>query len=302
MEREALYTELENIVGAARLRRNAPMKEYTSFKVGGPADCLAEPAGEEELAAALALLARTQTPHFVMGNGTNLLVRDQGYPGVVLRLGEAFSAVEAEGERIRAGAGALLASVAARAAEAGLQGLEFASGIPGSMGGALFMNAGAYDGEMSRVTEEVRVMARDGSRTDTLGAAEMGYGYRKSALMETGAVVLSAVLKLEPGDPAAIRAQMRELAARRNAKQPVSLPSAGSFFKRPEGNFAGKLIQDAGLKGLSRGGARVSPLHAGFIVNEGDATAQDIIDLMKVVQTAVYQRFGVRLEPEVRII
>lgn len=298
----SLFDELEKIVGPGRVRRDAPMREYTSFRLGGAAALLAEPGGEQELAAVLQAADRAGAPCFVMGNGTNLLVRDTGYPGVVVYIGPRMADIFVEGVRLVVKAGALLSAAAARAQEAGLTGMEFASGIPGSIGGALFMNAGAYDGEMSKIVEEVRVLARDGSRIYTLKGPEMEYGYRHSVLMERGDIALAGTLKLRIGDPKKIRAQMKELMEQRNSKQPVDLPSAGSFFKRPPGNFAGKLIEDAGLKGLSLGGAQVSPLHAGFIVNRGGATATDVIDLMEIVRSTVYDRFGVKLEPEVRIL
>lgn len=278
------------------------MSRFTSFRTGGKADLLIMPQNPEQLKYVLQELSRADEPYMVMGNGSNILVKDGGYPGTIVKLGEAFSQIQVQGEKITAGCGALLSSVAKAALDESLTGLEFASGIPGSLGGAVFMNAGAYGGEMVQVIEKVRIIAKDGSREYTLSCADLDLSYRHSILHESGDIAVSVVLKLEKGDKAAIGEQMKELAAKRNAKQPVSLPSAGSFFKRPEGHFAGKLIQDAGLKGMSVGGAQVSPLHSGFIVNTGEATAGDILRLMEIVQAAVLEQFGVRLEPEVRII
>lgn len=281
---------------------NCPMREYTSFRAGGTADLLILPQSEDELAYALSILAAEATPYMVMGNGTNILVRDGGYRGAIIKLGDTFGSISPQGNRLVCGCGALMSTVARTALDTSLTGFEFASGIPGSLGGAVFMNAGAYGGEMARIILDARVITKDGSREYTLSCQELKLGYRHSVLHETGDIVVSVTLELTEGDKETIRAQMKELAARRNEKQPVSMPSAGSFFKRPPGHFAGKLIQDAGLKGLSVGGAQVSPLHSGFIVNTGDATATDIVQLMEVVQATVLDQFGVSLEPEVRII
>ena len=290
------------IIGAERLIRNASMKEYTSFKAGGNADLLAIPKSADELRRILAVLSEGNTQYLIMGNGTNLLVRERGYKGVIVKIGSDIAEIKVNGEKIEAEAGALLSSVAAAALAHELTGFEFASGIPGSLGGAAFMNAGAYGGEMKQVLSEIRTLSRDGSRERTLTSGEMCYGYRESALMESGELILSVVIQLERGNKKDIAAKMRELAAKRNEKQPVMYPSAGSFFKRPEGFFAGKLIQDAGLMGLRVGGACVSTLHAGFIINDSGASAADIIDLMKKVQETVFIKTGVLLEPEVRII
>lgn len=299
---DCVYKELTERIDRARLIKKAPMKEYTSFRAGGNAALLVIPSDIGQLKYALKTLSAYGIDYFIMGNGTNLLVKDGGYRGAIVRIGSDISGIEVNGDRIKAEAGALLSAVAAKALEHSLAGIEFASGIPGSLGGAVFMNAGAYEGEIGRVVETVQAVSKDGSKEYTLTAAEMQYGYRSSILMKNGALVISATLKLEYGEYDAIASRMKELNAKRTQKQPLQYPSAGSFFKRPEGNFAGKLIQDANLKGLSLGGARVSPLHAGFIINEGGATASDIINLMKVVQNTVYDQSGVMLEPEVRII
>lgn len=297
-----MKNKLVEKVGENFVIEDCDMKGFTSFRAGGKADLLVMPQNEEQLAETLAVLAAADVEYMVMGNGSNILVRDGGYRGVIVKLGEAFSSVRTEEGRLIAGCGTLMSSAARAALEASLTGFEFASGIPGSLGGAVFMNAGAYGGEMADIIKEVKLLKRDGSRSYTRSCEEMGLGYRRSVLHETGDVAVEVVLQLAKGDKDEIRAQMKELAAKRNAKQPVSLPSAGSFFKRPQGYFAGKLIQDAGLKGLSVGDAQVSPLHSGFIVNNGTAAAKDITRLMEIVQAAVLDKFGVKLEPEVRII
>ncbi|MDO4860357.1 MAG: UDP-N-acetylmuramate dehydrogenase [Bacillota bacterium] len=282
--------------------RNADMKEYTSFKAGGQADILVIPENEEQLMYALKTLAGSGAEYMVMGNGTNILVKDGGYRGVIVKIGDAFSDIRVEGEKLIAGSGALMTQVANEALDAGLEGFEFASGIPGSIGGAAFMNAGAYGGEIVQILESVRVAAKDGSRIFTMTNEELELSYRHSKLYETGDIVLEVTLKLKKGDKLTIRNKIRELAEKRNSKQPVDKPSAGSFFKRPEGYYAGKLIQDAGLKGLTVGGAQVSELHSGFVINTGNATASDIVQLKEVVQATVKDKFGVELQPEVRII
>ncbi|MBR0139424.1 MAG: UDP-N-acetylmuramate dehydrogenase [Firmicutes bacterium] len=277
------------------------MADQTSFKCGGRAAIFAVPSSEEALAAMIEILENEGFPYMFMGNGSNLLFTDSGYEGAVIKASEGLSSISAEGCEISAGAGVSLIRLARQAAALSLTGLEFASGIPGSLGGAVFMNAGAYGGEMKQVLVSVRSMDRQG-RIIERSADELDLSYRHSVFSENGEFILSAVIRLSEGDKDAIEARMRELAAQRSAKQPLNLPSAGSFFKRPEGYFAGKLIEDCGLKGLQLGGAQISPLHAGFMVNAGGAAATDVIDLMKVVQETVMDRFGVLLEPEVRII
>jgi len=297
-----LIDELKQILQHSTILPEADMKEFTSLKAGGKADLLVIPGDEADLITVLQRLASRKLPFVVMGKGTNLLIRDGGYHGVIIRLDSGFSTVKVEGNALIAGAGASLSHVARAAMENGLGGMEFASGIPGSLGGGVFMNAGAYDGEMKAIVREVRVISRDGEQIRTVSLADMDYGYRYSSLMDSNEIVLSAVLDLVPGETQDISAKMKEYNERRNSKQPMELPSAGSFFKRPEGNYASKLIQDAGLKGLTIGGAQVSPKHSGFIVNVGGATATDIITLMHVVQATVLDQFGVMLEPEVWII
>ncbi len=298
---DGICSELEGAIGAERLTRNASMKEHSSFRAGGNADLLIIPASLDELRQTLKILSEAKVPHIVIGNGSNLLIRDGGYRGAIVKIGKQLAGIKIDGENIEAEAGALLSGVAAFALEHELTGFEFASGIPGSLGGAVFMNAGAYGGEMKQVVSSVRVISKDGREEKIVSVDEMDYAYRKSALMETGELVLSATIHLSKGKRAEIAATMRELTTKRNEKQPVCFPSAGSFFKRPEGNFAGKLIQEAGLMGARVGGAAVSTLHAGFIINDGGASASDILELMKKVQDEVFSRTGIMLEPEVQI-
>ena len=297
---EAILEKLKEILRPEQITENADMSRHTSFKAGGCADILVCPSDEEQLQKVLAVLA--EVPHMVLGNGSNVLVRDGGYRGVIVKIGEDFSYIRREGCKLICGAGTLMSAVARKAASEGLKGFEFASGIPGSIGGAAFMNAGAYGGETKDILEEVRVISADGSRQFVMNAEDLQMGYRHTVLHETGDVVTEVVLKLEEGDEEEIRNEMAELMKKRNSKQPVQYPSAGSFFKRPEGYFAGKLIQDAGCKGLSVGDAEVSTLHSGFIINKGNATATDITQLKELVQARVMDKFGVMLGPEVRII
>ena len=280
------------------------MGQYTSFKAGGRAALLVLPENQEELRRVLEYLSGEELPYMILGNGSNLLVRDGGYEGAMLKLGEGFRKIEANPKTglLTAGANVSMSQVAQAAIDAGLGGFEPLSGIPGTLGGALYMNAGAYDGEMSFVVQEALVMDRNGGDPRIVPKEEMALSYRRSAFQESGEVILQVTLQLTPGDSKEIEDKIMEFTRKRNEKQPMNYPSAGSFFKRPEGYFAGKLITDAGLKGLKLGGAQVSSLHAGFLINSGDATAEDILLLMKVVQRTVADRFGVELEPEVRII
>ena len=285
--------------------RDIEMKDYTSFKAGGKAAEMVIVESVEELKEILAEIDQAKRPYLMLGNGSNTLIKDSGFSGTVVKLGDSFNQVQVHGEtgeKLVCGCGALMSSVAKAALAESLTGFEFASGIPGSIGGAVFMNAGAYGGEMKDIVESVNLVSRDGKVLRTVSGEEMDFSYRHSILQETGEVAVSVVLRLSKGDAAEISETMRDLTKRRNEKQPVQYPSAGSFFKRPEGFFAGKLIQDAGLRGLSVGGAQVSELHSGFIINKGGATATDIIDLMHLVQNTVFDKFGVKLEPEVRII
>ena len=302
MSRESIYQELLKRFSSDRVQKNAAMKEFTSFQAGGSADLLVIPGSVEDLSETLKILAFHDVDALIMGNGTNLLVLDGGYRGAIVKIGQDLGHFETKNNLLIAGAGALLKDAAAEALSEGLGGMEFASGIPGSVGGAVFMNAGAYDGEMKGIVAFVSVMSSDGERIYELDNADMEYGYRKSVLMDNGGIVVSAGFSLEVKDKEAIRTRMEELSGKRREKQPWDVPSAGSFFKRPPGNYAGKLIEDAGLKGTSVGGAAISNKHAGFLVNENNATAKDIIGLMRVVQEEVFRTSGVRLEPEIRII
>ena len=302
MQIEGIYRDLTEKIDKTRLLVDASMKEYTSFRAGGKAALLVIPKTMEEFKYAVKTLARFGVEFLVMGNGTNLLVTDEGYEGVILRIGSDLAQIEVMDTQVKAQAGALLTAVANSALENDLIGFEFASGIPGSLGGAAFMNAGAYGGEMSQLVQSVQVLSKDGREEYSLTVEEMNYGYRKSLLMERGDFVTGVTLNLSRGNHETIAQTMKDLTDRRTKKQPLKYPSAGSFFKRPVGHYAGQLIEEANLKGLRVGGARVSPLHAGFIINEKDATAADILDLMKLVQNIVYDRTGVMLEPEVRII
>lgn len=302
MEKNYLKDRLADKILEANIVEQCDMSAFTSFRAGGKADVLVIPQNREELKFALAVVHEQKVPYMVMGNGSNILVKDGGYPGVIIKLGEAFSEVRIEGDLLAAECGTLMSVVAREAMEAQLTGFEFASGIPGSIGGAAFMNAGAYGGEMVQIVKEVTVISKDGSKEFVMPCNDMDLSYRHSIFHQTGDVIVEVVMQLKSGNKSEISKKMKELSTRRNEKQPVAFPSAGSFFKRPEGYFAGKLIQDAGLKGLSVGGAQISTLHSGFLINTGNASATDIIQLMEIVQAAVLEKFGVKMEPEVRII
>ena len=299
MSESTLAKALREAFPALVLRENEPMAAHCSFRIGGPAEVFAEPEDERTLCALWRYLHRHGIPVSVIGNGTNLLVHDEGVRGAVLHLGERFSAISCENERIYACAGATLSKLATAAKDQGLAGLEFAHGLPGSVGGAVLMNAGAYGGEMRDVVTSVCYLNADGEIGETW---EPGFGYRHSRFAERGEVIVGAWVRLTPDDPAAIHARMMELWAKRSASQPLDRPSAGSTFKRPATGYAAALIDEAGLKGYTIGGAQVSEKHAGFIINTGSATFADVTALMAHIQETVYARSGVRLEPEVRII
>lgn len=292
---------LEQIVGTDNVFTDEPMKDHTSFKLGGPADILVTPYDTKGLIDILDVCSRLAMPVFVMGNGTNLIVRDKGIRGVVIKLRDKFSHYKIKDDIIEAQSGILLSRLAKIALENGLSGLEFAEGIPGTLGGAVTMNAGAYDGEMSMVVESSEYLGSDG-KICVLDNKQHLFGKRSSSVQTDGGIVLSTRIRLKKGDKAEIKAKMDEFNKARHEKQPLSMPSAGSIFKRPDGYFAGKLIQDCGLKGCRKGGAEVSGLHCGFIVNSGDATAEDVIELIKYIQTTVHDRFGVELQTEVKVI
>ena len=297
-----LADTLRAATSIAQVLEHEPMARHTTMRVGGPAEILFSPANEGELLFAVREAKRADAPFRIIGNGSNLLVLDGGLPGLTIRLGEAFSKISVDGNQIRAQAGALLSRVAAAARDASLTGLEFASGIPGSAGGGVAMNAGAYGGQLSDVFEGCRALDPETGIISALGPAEMALGYRESAALSRGLIVTEAAFRLTAGDRSAIQAKMDDLSARRREKQPLNLPSAGSTFKRPEGYFAGALIEQAGLKGLRVGGACVSEKHAGFVVNDRNATARDVLDLIRLVQARVLEHSGVRLETEVRIL
>lgn len=297
-----LADTLRAAASPAQVLEHEPMARHTTMRVGGPAEILFSPASEGELLFAVREAKRAGAPFRIIGNGSNLLVLDGGLPGLTIRLGEAFSKISVNGNQIRAQAGALLSRVAAAARDASLTGLEFASGIPGSAGGGMAMNAGAYGGQLSDVFEGCRALDPETGIISALGPAEMALGYRESAALSRGLIVTEAAFRLTAGEKTAIQAKMDDLSARRREKQPLNLPSAGSTFKRPEGYFAGALIEQAGLKGLRVGGACVSEKHAGFVVNDRGATARDVLDLIRLVQARVFEHSGVRLETEVRIL
>lgn len=294
-----IYETLCGILGRENVLCDEPMSRHTTFRVGGPADYFVTPESETQIQDTIRFLKREQIPYYILGNGSNLLVGDKGYRGVMLQLYRKLDAVHTDGKRIEAQAGISLAKLAAAAQRAGLTGLEFASGIPGTLGGAVMMNAGAYGGEMKQVLVSVRAMTPEGEIRE-LSAEELELGYRTSIFAKNGNIILNAVMQLEQGEPAQIQAYMDELKARRIEKQPLEYPSAGSTFKRPEGYFAGKLIEDAGLRGFSVGGAQVSEKHCGFVINRGTASAAEIVSLMDAVADKVERQTGVRLEPEVK--
>ncbi len=284
-----------------RLREQEPLSRHTSFRIGGPAELMAFPTTVQELAALLACAARCGVRPRILGAGTNVLAPDEGLPGLVIVTRDALTGLQCTGAaQLEAMAGSSLAQAAMFAARHSLSGLEFAHGIPGSVGGGLYMNAGAYGGELAQVALRTQVMLPDGSLRWLEGQAQ-GFGYRSSAFQQTDAVIVRTVFALQVGDEAAIRARMQELAARRRASQPLELPSAGSTFKRPAGGYAAALIDQAGLKGLRVGDAAVSEKHAGFVVNLGSATAAQVLELIALVQERVLAHSGIRLEPEVRL-
>lgn len=297
--KQEIITRLEQILTKDRIRQNEPMKNHTTFRVGGPADIFLTPSAEE-LPAVLSVCREEQMPVTVIGNGSNLLVGDQGIRGVVICIGFGMRGIRVDGEKIFLEAGVTLAAAAQQVAKAGLTGLEFASGIPGTFGGAVVMNAGAYGGEMKDVIVSVRVISEDGEIL-TLSKEELDLSYRHSVIPERGYLVIDGELLLtREKDPDQITERMEELKKKRIEKQPLEYPSAGSTFKRPEGYFAGKLIMDAGLRGFSVGGAAVSEKHCGFVINKGNATAADICALMDEVTRIVKEKYAVTLEPEVK--
>jgi UDP-N-acetylmuramate dehydrogenase len=294
----SMYDFIKSVISQDRILFQEPMSRHTTFRVGGEAACMLLIHSEEELCKLIPYFKLIGQEYFILGNGSNLLVGDKGYQGIVLKLDKGMQDIQVEDTRIRVKAGTLLSQTANFARDHGLTGMEFAAGIPGSVGGAVVMNAGAYEGEMKQIVESVRVMNADGEIL-TLDNDTMEFGYRTSVIRNRPFVVLEAVLTLQKGDVQAITARMEELAQLRRSKQPLEYASAGSTFKRPEGYFAGKLIMDAGMRGYRIGGAQVADKHCGFIVNTGKATAADIKEVIEEVQARVKQRFHVDLEPEV---
>ena len=296
---QSFYDKLNNVIGKDSILIDEPMSRHTTFRVGGPADFFVIPKAKEEVRDVVRICKEAGMPYYIIGNGSNLLVSDAGYRGVIVQIYKEMNEVKVEGDLVKAQAGALLSGIAAKALGAELSGFEFASGIPGTIGGACVMNAGAYGGEMKDVLESVTVLTGEGKIIE-LGRNELELGYRTSVIAKKGYIVLGAVLKLERGDGEKIKTYMDELKEKRVTKQPLEYPSAGSTFKRPEGYFAGKLIEDAGLRGFQVGGAQVSEKHCGFVINRDHATAADIMELMRQVQIRVKENSGVDLEPEVK--
>ena len=293
--------QLKNTLTEGTLLTNEPMSRHTSFCIGGPADYFVSVAGTDELKSVCRLCRSQGVPFFIVGNGSNLLVSDLGIRGVVIHLGRLFSEVELDGTILTVQAGAPMSKVARTALDASLTGFEFAAGIPGSFGGAVVMNAGAYGGEMEDILLDAELLTPEGDIL-VLSAEELDLSYRHSIVSDKGYIVLSARIGLTPGDPLKIRERMDQLSQARRQKQPLEYPSAGSTFKRPEGYYAGKLIQDTGLMGYTVGGAKVSEKHAGFVINQGGATAEEVRFLICQVQKKVREKFGVTMEPEVRFV
>jgi UDP-N-acetylmuramate dehydrogenase len=297
---EKIISDLQAVLEPNQLKINEPMKAHTSFKVGGPADLLLIPESREQLLAILKILEGVSLPVFIIGNGSNLIVRDKGFRGIMIKT-TGLKKVEVVEETLIAEPGISLKELADVALSAGLTGLEFASGIPGSLGGAATMNAGAYDGEMKHCIKSLEVLTEDGS-IKTIPLEDCQFGYRQSILQKNKWVLLAVTIGLSQGDQAAIRDKMADLNSRRSDKQPLEYPSAGSTFRRPEGYFAGQLVQDAGFKGYRLGGAQVSEKHSGFVINKDNATAADILNLIAAIQNGVKEQFGVELKTEVIVI
>lgn len=293
------YDKLTEYIEEKRIYKDEPMRKHTTFRIGGNADYFVIPKTEEEIRNVIRLCKEERMPYYILGNGSNLLVSDKGYRGVIIEICKKMNEICVEGNFLKVQAGALLSRVGNVALEAGLAGFEFASGIPGTMGGAVFMNAGAYGGEMKDILTEVTVLDEN-NEVRVLKKEELELGYRTSIVAKKGYVVLSAKVELKKGNQMEIRERMNELKVQRTTKQPLEYPSAGSTFKRPEGYFAGKLIADAGLRGFQVGGAQVSEKHCGFVINKENATAADIVELMRQIIERVQTEFGVKLEPEVK--
>lgn len=298
---QELGKKLLSILKEEQVKKDEPMKSHTTFRVGGPADYFVTPQTAEEVAKVIEACTQEKVPYYIVGNGSNLLVSDKGYEGVIIQIYKQMNQVKVEGAQIHAQAGALLSMIAKRALDAELTGFEFAAGIPGTLGGACVMNAGAYGGEMKDVLKSVTVLT-DKGEVKTLAKEELELGYRTSVIAKKGYIVLEAVLELQKGEKEKIQAVMDDLKERRVTKQPLEYPSAGSTFKRPEGYFAAKLIDDSGLRGYRVGGAMVSDKHCGFVVNVDHASSADVLAVMKHVEEVVKEKYNVTLEPEVRVI
>lgn len=296
-----IYDKVVDIVGEENVHTDEPMSRHTTFRIGGNADYFVKPGNADEVAAVIVVCREYNIPYFILGNGSNLLVSDDGYRGMIINIMDNMDSVTVDGRIITAQAGAMLVRVSVMAMDNALTGLEFASGIPGTIGGAVYMNAGAYGGEMKNVVKTVRAIDEYG-RIYELDSEKMDFSYRHSIVEERKLIVLEVTLELEHGSREAIDNRMKELAEARRSKQPLEYPSAGSTFKRPEGYFAGKLIMDAGLRGYSVGGAQVAEKHCGFVINKGGATASDVVELIRDVQHDVDDKFGVTLEPEVKML
>ena len=298
---KTIITLAADIVGNENCRTDEPMSRHTTFRVGGTADLYLTPDSIEQLISLIELFKQHKTEYYIIGNGSNILVGDRGIRGAVIEIGKEIGEISIDGDIITAEAGVLLSKLAAAAAKNGLSGLEFASGIPGSLGGAVYMNAGAYGGEMKDIVREVRYLDESG-RVCTVSGAECDFAYRRSCFTDTDKIILSAKLKLTHDNPDEIRTRINELTAKRVAKQPVDKASAGSTFKRPEGYFAAALIEECGLKGYTAGGASVSEKHSGFVVNNGGATAKDVCDVISHVKETVKAMKNVNLETEVKFL
>ena len=300
MTRELVLEQLNKLLGAENVFADEPMSNRCTFRIGGEADFFVTPSSAQQIAGVVDFAKKENIPYFVMGNGSNLLVSDSGYRGIIINIGKNMSEVTVEGNTVKAMAGATLAKIASSAAKNSLTGLEFASGIPGTVGGALCMNAGAYGGEMKDVVVSTTYLDKDGNICTATGE-EHRFGYRTS-MFGSGEIIISTVMELKKGNENEIISLMADFNDRRRSKQPLEYPSAGSTFKRPEGYFAGKLIEDAGLKGYTVGGAQVSSKHSGFVINSGSATCEDVKKLIEHIQKTVYDKFSVKLETEVKFL
>lgn len=301
MNKEYVYKRLSEIVNEEDIKIDEPMKEHISFKVGGPADILVRPRTEEQIKKILDFIKDENIPYLIIGNGSNMLVKDGGLRGLVIEIADNFSDSKIEGNIVEVQSGSLLSTLGKKILKSSLKGFEFATGIPGTIGGALCMNAGAYGGEMKDIVESVRLMDMDGNIKE-FSNEEMQFKYRNSIAANMKCIVLSCKLKLEEGNYDEIKAHIDDLTNKRVTKQPLNYPSAGSTFKRPEGHYAGQLIDESGLRGLTLRGAQVSQKHCGFVINSGDAKAKDLLDLIYIVKSTVYRKFGVMLEEEVKIL